>query len=407
MANHSDKDDEDTGADDATATAGSEQALDAPEADAAPEEVPETAPAVGRRGRRALALALLVVVVLVAGAGYYAWPRLLAGLDGWLHARGVPVPAAAQVAALDERVNGLETAIARLRADRSGEDLARRLDALAARVETMTAALGRLDTVDALAKKVAALERRLAGLGARLDAAPGETTDGTALAARLDALEAALAERGQSPEVAAVRTRLAELAARERALDERLAALGRRVAAPGGARPALVLAVGQLRAALRGSGPYAAELEALKGLAGGDAVFAAPLAALDDRAAEGLPTLARLRARFKELAGAVVRAGYAPDQGSWADRTLARLARLVTVRRVGEVEGDSAEAIVARAETLLEARDLAAAVAEVEHLAGPPAEVAAAWLADARARLAADRALAAIETRVVATLGDS
>lgn len=120
-----------------------------------------------------------------------------------------------------------------------------------------------------------------------------------------------------------------------------------------------------------------------------------------------MPTIAALRARFAGVAIAVVRAAGTPDAPSWVDRTAARLAQLVTVRRIGDVPGVTAEAIVARAEQRLAAGDLAAAVDEIRRLEGPPAEAAAAWLATARARRAVERALAALDARVVAAMGSA
>jgi hypothetical protein len=48
---------------------------------------------------------------------------------------------------------------------------------------------------------------------------------------------------------------------------------------------------------------------------------------------------------------------------------------------------------------------LAAAVAELEGLTGAPATAAGAWLDDARARLAAERAVAALQAAAVTRLG--
>ena len=167
-----------------------------------------------------------------------------------------------------------------------------------------------------------------------------------------------------------------------------------------------LLAVAQLRAALTRSGPYGAELEALRSIAGeDDPAVRAALAALAPAAAAGIPTLARLRGRFAGLADQVVRAGYAPPGGSWLEQTFARLSELVTVRPVGDqVAGTTPAAIVARTEAWLAAGDLAAAVTEAAALDGAPAAVAADWLADARTRLAAGRALATLDSRAVAAL---
>jgi hypothetical protein len=74
------------------------------------------------------------------------------------------------------------------------------------------------------------------------------------------------------------------------------------------------------------------------------------------------------------------------------------------VRRTGEISGQSPEAVVARAEVRLQAGDLAGAVAEMTTLEGQLPENDA-WLARARLRLAAERALDALNAGLVAIGG--
>jgi hypothetical protein len=65
-----------------------------------------------------------------------------------------------------------------------------------------------------------------------------------------------------------------------------------------------------------------------------------------------------------------------------------------------DVKGDTAQAILARAEARVQADDLAGAVAELTKLTGAPAKSVASWRRDAESRLLADNAIAAL-TRVV------
>ena len=124
-------------------------------------------------------------------------------------------------------------------------------DRLAAVEETLAA------TPAASEQAVAAAAQRLTamadGLSDRLDALEGRLAAIDALSARLDTLEARLADSG------------------------------------GAAGAAAMLAVGQLRAALRGAAPYTAELAAVAAAAGGDPAAAAALAALDAHAETGVP----------------------------------------------------------------------------------------------------------------------
>jgi hypothetical protein len=83
---------------------------------------------------------------------------------------------------------------------------------------------------------------------------------------------------------------------------------------------------------------------------------------------------------------------------------IANARRIVRIRPTGEVEGDTVGAILARAETRLAAGDLAAAVEELASL-DPAAKAAmAGWLERARARLQAERLLAALNEEVLTGL---
>jgi hypothetical protein len=74
------------------------------------------------------------------------------------------------------------------------------------------------------------------------------------------------------------------------------------------------------------------------------------------------------------------------------------------VRPVGEVEGDSARARIARAEARMQDGNLAGAIEALQGLQGDAAEAAQPWVADAQARLAAEEALADLTRRTLARL---
>ena len=81
-----------------------------------------------------------------------------------------------------------------------------------------------------------------------------------------------------------------------------------------------------------------------------------------------------------------------------------RLSDLASLRPVGPVEGDSAGAVVARAEARVRADDLAAALDELAALEGPAAEAVRPWREAAAARLAARRALTGLGRLLLARL---
>ncbi len=169
---------------------------------------------------------------------------------------------------------------------------------------------------------------------------------------------------------------------------------------------AAALAVGQLTQALNGSGPFSAELNAVKAFAKDDAEMAAAIAALEPRAAGGVPTVSELRARFPAVAEAVSRADTKLEGEGWVENALNRLRSLVSVRRKGDtaVAAGGADAALAGAEGALAAGDLAAAVQALETLEPPAAEAAAGWLGDAHARMTAERLLATLQARAISLL---
>ena len=242
----------------------------------------------------------------------------------------------------------------------------------------LSARLGRLEDND---ETLAGLLERIA----RLEERGGAAGEGIQPAARAEELSAAVAD-----------------------ISNRVGALERTDTMAAGTAieaQATVLAVGQLREALRGTAPFAAELEAVGAVAADNPEITKAIAALGPYAASGIPTLATLRRDFDRLAGEIARAARALEGDGWFEWAVNRLMSLVTVRRTTD-SGDlnSVDAVVARAETSLKAGDLMAAVEELGGLAGPPGATAAPWLRGARARLAAERAMATLHVQAVSLL---
>ena len=389
----------------------------------------KTAPAGSRRIAWTF---LLVIVVVVFAAGFLAAtllaPRLGQLLPWGATAEGTPAaPHLERIAAIEEDMAGAAARLAGIEADLAA--LAARAAAPDADVEEALAALrrmleaqaGRIAAIEGsgAAGQIAAIERRLEalaqagnpqaiaadllarieGLERRLgDAADAGDEAGAGRDRRLDELERRLAAR--PPQAAPEGASTERLAA----LESALAALAQRLdRAAGGAGPELargasvLLAAAALRDASRRHAGFAGELAALRQAAAELPTFAAApavaaLAELEPHAADGAPSVAALAARFRGRAPAIVRAANRDEEAGWVEQTLERVSSVVTVRRVGEVDGDGAEARVARAELRLAAGDLAAAAREIAALEGRAAAAAAAWLASARIRLAVDGA---------------
>jgi len=167
----------------------------------------------------------------------------------------------------------------------------------------------------------------------------------------------------------------------------------------------VVLAVGQLREALKFSAPFTYELHALNAVAGDGSAVAGALKFLRPHAEKGIPTLEELRERFDKVASDIARAKIKLEGEGWIARAVNQLAALVSIRRVGDAAVfEGVEGAVARAEASLKRGDLNASISEVEALDGADVKTAAPWLAAARARLGAEQAMAKVHVHAISLL---
>jgi hypothetical protein len=370
----------------------------------AEEPAPRTVPAPSRSGLVPALLASALVALLISASALW-WTRAV-GL-----APAAPPPSAGGQAA--ERLDALESRLAGLEgrpapAMEGDQALAGRVQQLEQLNEQLRGDLDRL----ASATAAAAASPAAPELGQRLETVTGEVAR---LREEIEAVRRDSTQASSPERIAALSNRIEENAAELRAMQgdlSRLVELPKRVqelagtieAASGQTQhTAFILAAGQLEAALDSGQPYASELGAVRRLAADDSALPALLAALEEHADEGIPSMAELRIRFDDTALAVAQAAQSEADGDWMDRAWARLRSVVTVRPVGgDVAGDSPEARIARAEARLDEGDLASAVSELEGLQGASAEAAAPWLAGARARAAADEAIARLRARALA-----
>ncbi len=229
-----------------------------------------------------------------------------------------------------------------------------------------------------------------------------------ALAARIEEIEKAKTDTGQGPAPAAgpdpkVTAALDAMAERLKRLEQETD--GKAADFDGATARAIVLATAQLRDAVREGTPFTADLEALKALAAGRPAITQILQTLTPHADLGVSTLAVLRTRFATLAGPIVNAAGAAEGDGWFAEAAARLASLVTIRRVGNTApDDSIDALVSRVDALLSAGDLRSAVEALMLLKGKPAEVVAPWLRSAEARLAAEKAVANLHVHALSLI---
>ncbi|WP_448190334.1 COG4223 family protein [Azospirillum sp. sgz301742] len=276
--------------------------------------------------------------------------------------------------------------------------------------------------VQQLNDRIAKLEQRPAASG---NGSAAASADLSALTARLDALEKRPAPapvaaapsvdpavvKGLSDRLAALESKPAAdptLGQDVTALKQQVSTLAQQATAKqdtAASAEALVLAAGQLRSALSGSGPFQGELQAVKALGSSDAQLNQALDSIAPYAGKGIPTQAQLADRLDRQAGDIVRAALKGEGGNWIKEVTGTLSTLVTVRRQGgDVVGDTPEAAVARAQAALNDGNLKGAVDEMSTLQGPAAQAASGWLADAKARLAANTAGQQLTGRSIALM---
>jgi uroporphyrinogen-III synthase len=333
-----------------------------PPADARPDAKAKAAPKPAREKPRAAVLVPVAVALVVALVGILGWAYWQTAMTGG---------GAAASRAVEQRLAAIERRVA----PPPQVDLA------------------------PLVARVAALEAREPAAAAAATVEPAQTAE---LAARIAALEARpLADPAQQAAIAALTAenrRLADELARVQAEIGRLQGgiVDQENDRAGARRAEFRLAASQLREALLAGRPFAAELALVREIAGG-ALDDAAAAPLDAVAAGGVETRASLARRFTPLANAAVAGARAQSMPGLLGEIAERAQGILSIRRVGEIPGDSPAARVARAEARLAVDDVAGALAALEGVQGEAwAAPLVPWIETARRRAAAERAAAAL-----------
>ncbi|MFD2232516.1 COG4223 family protein [Phaeospirillum tilakii] len=341
-------------------------------------------PAATRRSSGAGKVIALLLVLLLAVGGYASFPL-------WRGYVGFPAPAnelvalRAALASLADRLTQLETSLSQ-----PGEaGLFGRLAAVEQKVADLPQDAAQLaPRVETLAKQVEAVRRDVAE-GAALAQLPAQVDS---LARQVDGLHKTTADAAT----------LLKLYARVDETEKALRSLEARHASAAG----LLLAVGQLREAVDRGQPFDAELRTVKVLAGDDTEVATQLEILRPYAESGIVSRVGLGGRLDRAAAEIVRAEMLPEEPGWSRNAANRMLSLVSIRREpGVVAGNDAAAILARAEADLNGGDLAAAIGELDSLGQGSAQAAAPWLAQAKARVAADKAVSELTAHAIALAG--
>lgn len=157
---------------------------------------------------------------------------------------------------------------------------------------------------------------------------------------------------------------------------------------------ALLLGMTQFRSTLnRDNAAFESDLAVLQQLIGAeDSGLNDALLRLAPHAQSGVLTPGGLTNEFRTLAGDAVVASLQGDDVSLQERTQARLNELFAVEKDGElITGTDTQATLVRAEKLLEAGDVQAAIENVQALDGEAASVLQPWLAQAELTMAAQK----------------
>ncbi|MDP9837454.1 hypothetical protein J2T09_002206 [Neorhizobium huautlense] len=233
----------------------------------------------------------------------------------------------------------------------------------------------------ALQQQIDSLNQQLASSTAAIEALKTAATAGNGgdvsaeIAERLAALEARIAEAGSAT-------------ATTDALTQRLAALETKVDEPGrGEAVAKALAASALKTAIDRGGPFTGELQTFAGIAGSDPA----VQTLEKFAQSGVPSASDLVQKFPQTATAILNTAHQTDeQAGIGSRLLSSAMQMVKVRPVGDVEGDTPEAIVARMEDKLRKGDLKGASTEWDVLPQPAKDASIAYKQTLDARIEVD-----------------
>ncbi len=162
---------------------------------------------------------------------------------------------------------------------------------------------------------------------------------------------------------------------------------------------AAALAASALLDAAQTSRPFPEELAALAAVS----PPSAELRALKRLAETGAPSRAALAADFPDYAARAAGAAHARGDGL-VGRIEAAFARVVVVRRVGEVSGNGPDALLARAERQVQDGDIDRALRTLDALAPAGREAVAPWRVRAEQRAEIDRRISGLRAQALEDL---
>jgi hypothetical protein len=229
-----------------------------------------------------------------------------------------------------------------------------------------------------------------------VESAVAAASDGPSeeLTARLSTLEQELAALRTSAEGAS-----SETSGRLDQLQQRLEAAETELNEPGAEEAAArAIAAAALKAAVDRGSSFESELQTFASVAPEDPA----VAQLESFSEQGVPTRSQLVEQFSALSDDILEAAQQPDEDQGiAGRLMSSAMSVVKVRRTGDAEGETAEAIVSRMENALQNENLQAAASEWENLPQEAKAVSQDFKQALDARIAIDSLLGDTLTRAV------
>jgi len=245
-----------------------------------------------------------------------------------------------------------------------------------------------------------ALEQRIAALEATAKAPAAVTTDTSAV----DALNQKIADlTGQIDQLRGTVSQAEQKVSDTTDIEQRLAEAEKKLNEPRqDVAVAKAIAAAALKAAIDRGGPFVAELDTFAGVSPDD-----PTAAdLRNFAETGVPSRAELIRQVPDVATAIVDSVNQVDPNqSWSDRLMASAKSLVKVRPVGNIEGESVEAIAARLEDKVKNGDLQGAASEWADLPAEAKQASAAFKQSLEARIRVEDLVGSALSKAVSNTG--
>lgn len=229
-----------------------------------------------------------------------------------------------------------------------------------------------------------ALEKRLAALEAAAKAPPPAATP-TDIAA-VDQLNQKIADlTAQLDQMRGTVATVEQRASNDVAIEQRLSEAEKKLDEPRrDVAVAQAIAAAALKAAIDRGGPFTAELDTFAGVSPDDPA----VADLRNFSETGVPSRAELIRQVPTVATAIVESVANKDSNqNWSDRLMNSAKSLVSVRPVGNIEGDSVEAIAARMEDKVKNGDLPGAANEWTTLPADAKQASAAFKQSLEARI--------------------